>query len=236
TATPSQPVLTLPVETWVNQVTLDDTGDRLVFTIGGGRVVVVDVASGRTIHSIETHRDGVSDVELLQEPGRIVTATGPDAALTTIDLASGRWHSRGFGTAEVFRLIRRLDDGRLLTCSYDQTVRVWTPGATWASVRLDGLFRNPFAAAPSPDGDRIVTQDAHGRLGVWDSHTGQRLATHPKVEPWVYNIAWPAGSGPVLILQDGSLMRWSQDFEKVETIRLPLFEQPKTPEVDADDC
>ncbi|MEM6552219.1 MAG: hypothetical protein AAF750_08835 [Planctomycetota bacterium] len=233
---PDSPLLVLPARTKPFHLALDATGSRLAYDQGGGRVVVVDTATGQTLRHVETYQEWVSNVEFLDRPNHVISTTGQDVALTTFDLETGRRVRHGFGTGFGFDLIQRMPGGRLLTCGDDHTVRVWTPGPTWTSVRLDGPFDNPFAAAPSPNGDRIVTQDAHGRLGVWDSHTGKRLATFQKNEPKVYGVAWPAGSGPVLILHDGSLIRFSQDLDPVQTIRLLLFEKPQTQEVHDDDC
>jgi WD40 repeat protein len=78
--------------------------------------------------------------------------------------------------AEVSSAAYSPDGTRIVTASYDKTVRIWNALTGAQLTVLSGHENVVMSAAYSPDGTRIVTSSFDKTARIWDAHTGAQLA------------------------------------------------------------
>jgi WD40 repeat protein len=103
-------------------------------------------------------------------------------------------------TRNVFALAA-LPDGKLASCSWDMTVRVWEDGA--CLLTLEGHTGQTTALAVLPDG-KLASGSADRTVRVWDPATGACLLTLAGYTSWVFALA---------VMPDGKLASASDVFE-----------------------
>jgi WD40 repeat protein len=62
------------------------------------------------------------------------------------------------------------DGSRIVTASFDKTVRIWDAATAKEIAVLRGHEGRLFSAAFSPDGSRIVTASSDKTARIWDAH------------------------------------------------------------------
>jgi WD40 repeat protein/serine/threonine protein kinase len=67
------------------------------------------------------------------------------------------------------------DGNRIVTASYDKTVKVWDTASQKLLVVFEGHTSELLKADFSPDGRRVVSVDSRGESRVWDLGTGQEV-------------------------------------------------------------
>jgi len=114
------------------------------------------------------------------------------------------------------------DGARLLTASYDGTVRIWDPGSPADPLVLKGHEDLIETAAFSPDDSLVVSASFDGTARVWDSASGLELVTLAGHRGAVHDVAfspdgqlivtagddqtarvWDAGTGAQLSILEG---------------------------------
>jgi TPR repeat protein/Tol biopolymer transport system component len=101
------------------------------------------------------------------------------------------------------------DGDRIVTASYDKTVRIWDArvGARLAVLAGHGNLVN--SAVYSPDGDRIVTASYDKTARIWDAHTGAQLAVLAGHGDRVYSAVYSNdGARIVTASQDKTARIW----------------------------
>jgi WD40 repeat protein len=79
--------------------------------------------------------------------------------------------------------VAALPDGRVVSASSDETLRVWNPD-TGESLQVLEEHTGPVnGVAALPDGRRVVSASWDKTLRVWDADTGAQLA--------VFRAEWP---------------------------------------------
>jgi WD40 repeat protein len=85
-------------------------------------------------------------------------------------LLKGR-HNPGLGAdEEVGRRFR--EDQKIVSASYDKTVRVWDAATGDCEQTMTGHTNWVLSAAFSPEGQKIVSASADKTVRIWDAATG----------------------------------------------------------------
>jgi hypothetical protein len=101
------------------------------------------------------------------------------------------------------------DGRRIVTASFDQTVRIWDAAAGKQLAELAGHEDSVWDAAWSPDGTRIVSAAADQTARVWDAATGRQIAVLSGHSGTVRSVAFsPDGRRIVTASEDQTARIW----------------------------
>ena len=151
----------------------------------GRRWLAGSIEGVLTIHDAETQQL----VSSLTAHTRPISAIhyGPDGEQT----ATSSWDRlvavRKFGKERETRMLsghkdivagcRFIGDGRLLSWSYDASLRLWDVASTREVCVLHGHEDRVTAAAPSPDGRWAVSGGRDGAVHLWDLESGASVGS-----------------------------------------------------------
>ena len=146
---------------------------------------VWDLETGRALHTLEGHSDGVYGVAVTPDGKRAVSASG-DQTLKVWDLETGGALRTLEGHSDSVCGVAVTPDGkRAVSASGDKTLKVWDledrapPCARWKATPI-----RVYGVAVTPDGKRAVSASRDNTLKVWDLQTGRLIAT--------FQCDWPA--------------------------------------------
>jgi len=137
------------------------------------------------------------------ESGRMVMSYRPHAAVSSAQFS-------------------KTDRSQVVTASVDRSAKLWNTGSALAEGgKLLGPHNARLTYAEfSPDGARIVTCDAAGKVVIWDRATRKPLVerqAHAKtVNRAVYS---PAGDKLLTVSADGEARLWNTADDKLELLR-----------------
>ncbi|KAK4450281.1 hypothetical protein QBC34DRAFT_297268 [Podospora aff. communis PSN243] len=160
------------------------------------------VSSGKTIQlwdlrtiELQGHVGQISAVACSHQGTLVASASGNGSCL--IHDATGKQQRQLKGhTDRINSIAFSLDDGLLVTASFDNTVKVWdlATGACWQTLKGDeGTM---YAAAFSPNGRWVasVSNDKTANLKIWDAATGACQHTCVGHESGINSVAFSCDS------------------------------------------
>ncbi|WP_437305670.1 TIR domain-containing protein [Sorangium sp. So ce388] len=172
----------------VNACAVSPDGQRIVSASGDSTLKVWDLASGKLLSTLEGHSGAVTACAVSPDGQRIVSASDHNT-LKVWDLATGELLStlegdfEGLSTLEeghsggVTACAVSPDGQRIVSASYDRTLKVWDLASGKLLSTLEGHSGGVTACAVSPDGQRIVSASHDETLKVWDLASGKLLST-----------------------------------------------------------
>ena len=112
------------------------------------------------------------------------------------------------------------DGNRIVSASYDRTVRVWDASSGAELLKLKGHTGYVRSASFSPDGNRIVSASYDRTVRVWDASTGAELHKLKGYITSVYSASFsPDGNRIVSASRDRTVRVWDA-FTGVELLKL----------------
>jgi WD40 repeat protein len=155
---------------WVFGVAFAPDGKHL-FTCSRDKTAKVwDLAAKESVLTFPDHQAGVYGVAGKAD-GKLGFSAGEDNQIRTWNASGDQGgkqvrNSGGHGKA-ILKLIAHPKQPLLITCSADQTVRIWNAD-NGAPVRtLSGHTDYVYAVAASPDGNLIASGTFNGEVKVW---------------------------------------------------------------------
>ena len=184
-------------------------GARIASSSGDGKVRIWEYPSGREVATLAT-------------PGKAwgMVAFSPDGSRLSAASNDGRVWEWDAGTHELLRtleghtgVVNRLfylvQDGRVLTSSWDGTARLWDKDGNGflTLARHEGVI---WDASPSPDGLRVVTGGDDHAVRVWDTRTGAESVSLAGHGDRVNSVQWSADGARIVSASDDATTRvWS---------------------------
>jgi WD40 repeat protein len=180
--------------------------DRIVAASGDHNVQVWDLASGKTLKTLEGHSDRINSVAVLGD-GRVVSGSS-DGTLRVWNLELDQALRTLEGHSEPVTAIAVLTDGRrIVSASSDRTLRVWDVDSGRVLRILEGHTAGVTAVAAFPD-DRIVSASDDCTLRVWDFTSGQLLYVLEGHATAVTSVTVLPDDRIVSASHDGSMRVW----------------------------
>ncbi|MFG2072818.1 WD40 domain-containing protein [Nonomuraea maritima] len=144
-------------------------GDLLASGAADGAVVLWDARTGRRLHTLHGHPDGVWPVRF-DRSGELIAAGGADGVVRVWETATGRVvHELAGHRAPVYTA--SFGRSALVTGDAAGMVRVWDLGSGQVKEVLDDHRGSVYRAVHSPDGRLLATGDAAGTVRLWDTAT-----------------------------------------------------------------
>ena len=193
-----------PKGSGIEAARFDPTGDRIVYFVDKGRLVVRDLASGHEVklrgapeiaYDARFSPDG-KQVAIIPERGDVMVWRVDRPARPEHILQGHR------GPVNALAYSR---DGRLATAGVDRTIHIWKPGAGPAVV-LRGHEDEVTTVVFTADGTRLLSSSQDGTLRLWDSRTGAALGVLRSDEGELYDVAL-SGDGKIATLGKGDVVR-----------------------------
>jgi len=153
---------------WVFSVAFAPDGKHLLTASRDKTAKVWDLATKESVMTFPEHQNTVYGVAVKSD-GKLGYSVGEDNQLRT-------WNAQGDGkqvrvsgghTKPVFKVARHPTQPLLVTCSADQTVRIWNLDSGAAVRTLSGHTDWVYTIALSPDGNLIASGSWNGEVKVW---------------------------------------------------------------------
>jgi WD40 repeat protein len=158
---------------WVFGVAFAPDGKHLLTCSRDKTAKVWDLKAKESVLTFPDHQNTVYAV-LANKDGKLGYSVGEDAQLRTFNaVGEGKQvrASGGHGKA-VLKLVANPKQPQLVTCSADQTVRIWNADNGAAVKTLSGHTDYVYAVAVSPDGTLIASGAFNGEVKVWKAADG----------------------------------------------------------------
>ncbi|GAB1545461.1 hypothetical protein NUACC21_81370 [Scytonema sp. NUACC21] len=175
---------------WVSAVAVTPDGQRLISASFDKTLKVWGVETGKELRILTGHSSAVSAVAVTPDGQRMISGSW-DSTLKV-------WKAeikRGFlafyqkfipgkllftltGHSNVVQAVAVTPDGqRLISASWDKTLKVWDVKTGKELRTLTGHSNSVLAVAVTPDGQRVISGSEDYTLKVWDLETGKVIAT-----------------------------------------------------------
>jgi len=203
-------------------------GHRIVSASRDQTLKIWDAGTGAELRTLTGHTSSVTGCAFSQDGHRIVSAAGGDdntakvwdaesgAVLRTLTLTgTGRtvpeW-APFYRPGGFFACAFSPDGQRIVSASYDFTLKVWDAESGAVRRTLAGHGDPVSACAFSPDGRRIVSASMDSTLRVWDAGSGAELRRQTGF-PWFKACAFsPDGRRMVSVnVNERTVKVWDAD-------------------------
>jgi len=153
-------------------------GKHLVTCSRDKTAKVWDLAAKESVLTFPDHQASVNGVAVKAD-GKLGYSVGDDNQLRTWNAAGDQGgkqvRAAGGHTKAILRLAVVPNQPLLVTCSADQTVRLWNADSGAAVRTLNGHTDWVYTVAVSPDGNLIASGSSNGEIKVWKVADGSAV-------------------------------------------------------------
>jgi len=200
------------------------TVNDVVFTASGhllsagadGFARLWNISNGQCIHSFSTNGENIYKLDVDEEQGTLIAATG-NGRITSWDLNTGTtrdsWLAHTTTHSNVCVHINTKLDQIATSGGLDPTIRIWTRKNHQPIRSLEGHSGWVAGISISADGELMASKGDHD-IRLWNARTGECVAILPDpASGFIFsNIAFcPTGSKLAIVCQDHASRRNSPD-------------------------
>ena len=195
---------------------LSSDGTLLALALPGGRLQVVELATGKVRFNRKLSKELVTAVAFSPDSRHVLTGSGySDPDIHVWDALTGASVSRLTGHMAWVSDLRFSSDGRtLISSSADQTIRLWRWPDTQPERIIRGHRDEVHEIFPSPDGASLVSRSKDGAILRWD------LSKPPRTRGYITlsgslaqdrrRLAFPENGGSIVGVEtNGGIATWS---------------------------
>jgi WD40 repeat protein/serine/threonine protein kinase len=232
---------------WGSPLTVTREFSLAAQALGGGRIRVVNLASGQELWTAQAADENVTALAFSADGKKLASGAGfVESAVRLWDVASGRELARLEGHRTYVRSLLFWPDGEMLaSASGDQTIHLWDVGSlsTFPTLSESQYRHRPtrprvaelhphatlrghrlevWSLALGPDNTTLVSGSKDGAVCVWDTAAIRRKQTHVTLPMAVRAWSFLPDSQAMLALdKQGRVVRWQGiDFQHSQ----PLLE------------
>ena len=185
----------------------------LIALTEGGRVRLIDAASGVEKQSMPAFEQGVATVAFSPDSQRIAVSplfTEVETVIKLYSTATGKQTGQLIGHVSWVPGLAFSSDGqRLISAGGDQTVRIWDVPEGKQIAALRGHFSEVTSVAIAPDGKTIVSGCKDGTMFGWDAERLEAKKSYELLPTPVRSIEFVPHSNALLSVNvDGSVALW----------------------------
>jgi WD40 repeat protein len=159
---------------WVTAVAFSPNGQILATADRNGGISLWDPDNGQELFTLPGHKSAVTSLSWRAD-SKLLASSSEDGTVKLWETKEGKrvknWTAHSSGVL----CVAYAPDGKFVTCGRDNAITLWDANA--AKLRSFDFFGNiPIRVAFNQDGTRITGTDFAGRVAVWNSADGKRLA------------------------------------------------------------
>ncbi len=159
---------------WITAVAFSPNGEWLASGDRNGGISIWDADNGLEIHTLAGHKACVTALSWRGD-SKVLASVGEDGAAKIWEMNEGKqvrtWNPHPSGALA----IEYAHDGRTVTCGRDNQVVAWSAdGNKLRSFEFTNEL--PVRVTFSHDGARVIATDWAGKVTVWDTKDGKRVA------------------------------------------------------------
>lgn len=161
---------------WIFGVAFSPDSKHLLTASRDKTAKVWDLAAKESVLTFPDHQNTVYGVAVKSD-GKTGISVGEDNQLRFWNAATDGKQTRNVGGhgKGVFRIVKHPQKPILVTCSADQTVRVWDADKGQPQRTLSGHTDWIYALAISSDGNQIASGSWNGEVKIWNLADGKPL-------------------------------------------------------------
>ena len=155
----------------------------------GDRVAILDLDSGKVLHTLTEHRGTVAGVALTPDATRVMTVGYRDNQVLVWDLVKGSILHKMHHENGVHNVVAMPDGARFVTSGFDGTIRIWDLATGSELRRMPTPAGQGAALAISPDGHLLLAGWLDS-IWVWDLRAMQVVARIAAPDHEVFALAF----------------------------------------------
>ncbi len=206
---------------------IDSSDDKSIFAVGyeDGKIRLEDANSGKTLKTLQSHKDSISQLEFSPDGTLLVSAAYFKDPIHLWDVTTGKLLKTLTKNPRFWGFVKFSNNGKTLACqTLEGSIEIWdvatktlrtTIGEQFESLTPHGSIIH--AVAFSSDSKRIAGANYKGEIKIWDVNTGDELFSFHKGHTYgLSELVFTQNSSNLVVGQGNTIQLWdTQNFTQL---------------------